>query len=695
MSRYYKVVNGCKKCNRKGIFRLDEEEANKWKCPDDSPDCSGEIKHSSWLAKNKSNLTKIGVIAFLFFVIVFVLQENDSDKLRHKVDEFEKNTQTYSFEVRKIPQNTGTSNPYKLKWISKYANRIKHLEACVDPFRNDIEKLNELQRTYEVEITKLEKLAVPDFEPEKPLKKYTELKSDGIKLLSQIRTVLQQAKMREKRDIVARSSRCEREVNAAINNLNSKAKPLGGPYTEPDPQEIILSNVAKLKSAKEDVLKAIIEENERLKKLEDEKRALRLAEIKKQQLLTEQQRHEKWNSSTPEFSIKVSDPLRASLIDPLIRSYFEKNGAASCELLMSPSGESVVRYTDGSYSVDISSGQGLQHVPVEIEIRDRATSKKNSRVIAMDAMVVVAGAEAPPSIAAGDLEKVIAGNITNWKEIGGQDSNIVIISPSPSSGDFAVLSNDIQALLSKNLGKTLSSNVATDSSNSSAAFGLCAFHNSRGKNRLSVSASKSSSIFAPTPSAISAENYRYAKRVYADVPDAANAALKKFIEYVESGEGQNVVARSGFIDLRIELVSEPLDEYALPIIAKAFGVDISEIVSAYRLNTNFRFATNSAQLDAKAEADIERVQQTLKIHIGLNKKALIIGFADTDGTDKLNLELSENRSRQVMNTLISEVRDVSGIKSAGEGEKYPISDNDTEVGKSQNRRVEVWIVELN
>lgn len=695
MNRYYKAVNGCKKCSRKGVFLLDEEEANIWQCPDGSPDCSGEIRPSSWFAKNKSNLTKIGVLALLLLAILVAFREDDSDRLRDKAAEVEKSAQGYSSEVSKLPQNVGSSNPYKQKWISKYANRIKHLEASIEPVRNDLEKLNELKATFEVEIAKADKLAIPDFEPAKPLKKYSELKSEGIKLLGQVRTVSQQAKRLEERDVLARSSKCERAVNEALNILKRKAKPLGETLIDMDPVEIRLSYITKLTSAKADIASAILEEIARLKRVEDEKEAARLAELKSHQLLTEQQRIAKWNAAIPEFSIKVSDPLRAALINPLVRSYIEKIGEAKCEMLLSPRGESVVRYTAGLHSIDISSGQGLQHVPVEIEIRDRATSKKNSRVIAMDAMVVVTGSMAPPSMTAGDLEKVIAGQIRNWKEVGGEDSIIKLVAPSAATGDFAVLSDDIQALLSQNSGKILSSNVATDSRTSPAAFGLCAFHNSRGENRMSVSASKSSAVFAPTPSAISAENYRYTKRVYADLPDTASGALKQFIEYVESSEGQDVVARSGFIDLRIELVSEPLDEFALPIIAKAFGVDVSEIISAYRLNTNFRFATNSAQLDAKAEADIERVQQTLNIHIGSNKKALVVGFADSDGANELNLELSENRSKQVMNTLTPKVRDASGIKSAGEGENYPISDNDTEVGKSQNRRVEVWIVEPN
>ncbi len=74
------------------------------------------------------------------------------------------------------------------------------------------------------------------------------------------------------------------------------------------------------------------------------------------------------------------------------------------------------------------------------------------------------------------------------------------------------------------------------------------------------------------------------------------------------------------------------------------------------------------------------------------KKVRIDGHTDSDGTDKYNKKLSEERAASVRDYLIAAGVEGERLMSKGYGEEKPIADNDTPEGKEKNRRVEFHII---
>jgi outer membrane protein OmpA-like peptidoglycan-associated protein len=70
---------------------------------------------------------------------------------------------------------------------------------------------------------------------------------------------------------------------------------------------------------------------------------------------------------------------------------------------------------------------------------------------------------------------------------------------------------------------------------------------------------------------------------------------------------------------------------------------------------------------------------------------LIVGHTDAVGTDSYNQTLSERRAESASRYLRSQGVDGSRVRTNGRGELEPVSTNDSEAGRSQNRRVEVAI----
>jgi outer membrane protein OmpA-like peptidoglycan-associated protein len=91
--------------------------------------------------------------------------------------------------------------------------------------------------------------------------------------------------------------------------------------------------------------------------------------------------------------------------------------------------------------------------------------------------------------------------------------------------------------------------------------------------------------------------------------------------------------------------------------------------------------------DKETPARLDAIKEILKNYP--NAKFSIEGHTDSDGSDKLNQKLSEDRAAAVMNALIERGVNADNLVSKGFGESQPVASNKTPAGKAQNRRTEI------
>jgi outer membrane protein OmpA-like peptidoglycan-associated protein len=72
----------------------------------------------------------------------------------------------------------------------------------------------------------------------------------------------------------------------------------------------------------------------------------------------------------------------------------------------------------------------------------------------------------------------------------------------------------------------------------------------------------------------------------------------------------------------------------------------------------------------------------------------VVGHTDASGEDDYNYDLSRRRASSVAQYFASQQVNSDRFNVEGRGEREPIASNDSETGKSQNRRVEITIVPL-
>lgn len=104
---------------------------------------------------------------------------------------------------------------------------------------------------------------------------------------------------------------------------------------------------------------------------------------------------------------------------------------------------------------------------------------------------------------------------------------------------------------------------------------------------------------------------------------------------------------------------------------------------------NITFATNSANINSNFYPILDSVGIILKEFD--NTSINISGFTDSTGSDTYNQTLSENRANSVASYIVRTGVQHGRIQSRGFGERYPIASNDNEMGRAQNRRVEISI----
>jgi len=117
-----------------------------------------------------------------------------------------------------------------------------------------------------------------------------------------------------------------------------------------------------------------------------------------------------------------------------------------------------------------------------------------------------------------------------------------------------------------------------------------------------------------------------------------------------------------------------------------------------------RLGDDTLKLDLSSEVsfDVDSSRINRNFYQSLNKVANvlsdypqtavhIIGHTDSTGSDAYNQTLSLKRASSVKSYLTRQGVDEPRTRTAGRGENIPVASNATESGRSQNRRVEIFL----
>lgn len=228
-----------------------------------------------------------------------------------------------------------------------------------------------------------------------------------------------------------------------------------------------------------------------------------------------------------------------------LEAFMKKNPEVQMSLSGGGSGEGIKALIDKTTDIATSSREIKKE---EITLAQRKGINPLAHVVAHDAIIpVVHPKNKVTNLSVDQLSQIYQGKITNWKEVGGDDLKIVVISRDSSSGTFESWDHFVMKKAKVTpRAQMLASNgaIVTAIAKNRYAIGYLGI----GYINKSVKSLQVNGITASVQSALS-KAYPLSRELYMYTDGDAKGGVAKYLAFVKSVEGQKIVVKEGFVPL--------------------------------------------------------------------------------------------------------------------------------------------------
>ncbi|MEE9911915.1 MAG: phosphate ABC transporter substrate-binding protein [Deltaproteobacteria bacterium] len=228
-----------------------------------------------------------------------------------------------------------------------------------------------------------------------------------------------------------------------------------------------------------------------------------------------------------------------------LEAYMKANPGVQMSLSGGGSGEGVKALIDKTTDIATSSREIKKE---EITLAETKGVKPVAHVVAFDAIIpVVHPKNKVTNLSIDQLSQIYQGKITNWKEIGGEDLKIVVISRDSSSGTFESWDHFVmkKARVTPRA-QMLASNGALVTAVAKNRYAIA--YLGIGYVNKSVKPLQVNGITASVQTAMSKE-YPLSRELYMYTNGEPAGQVAKYIAFVKSADGQKIVVKEGFVPL--------------------------------------------------------------------------------------------------------------------------------------------------
>jgi phosphate transport system substrate-binding protein len=233
------------------------------------------------------------------------------------------------------------------------------------------------------------------------------------------------------------------------------------------------------------------------------------------------------------------------IVQAALEAYMKTNKGVQISLSGAGSGDGIKALIDKTTDIANSSREIKKE---EIDLAVAKGVKPVTHLIAYDAIIpVVNPKNKVKGLSLDQLSQIYQGKITNWKEIGGDDLKIVVISRDSSSGTFESWDHFVMKKTKVTpKAQMLASNgaIVTAIAKNKYAIGYLGM----GYVNKSVKGLSVNYVTATVETALS-KQYPLSRELYMYTNGEPTGEVAKFIAFVKGPEGQKIVAKEGFVPL--------------------------------------------------------------------------------------------------------------------------------------------------
>lgn len=257
------------------------------------------------------------------------------------------------------------------------------------------------------------------------------------------------------------------------------------------------------------------------------------------------------------LQIKGSDTM-VNLVQGWAEAFMQKNPDDFIAVTGGGSGTGIAALINGTCEVAMSSREIKQK---EIALAEKKGVHPKQISVALDGLAVVVHKDNPVSnLTIDQLADIFTGRTTNWKEVGGNDMKIVLLSREVNSGTHVYFKEHVlrkgdaqskeefspEALLLPS-----SQAIADEVHHNSGTIGYYGMgYISKDQKAISVAKDAQSGYVYPTVEDVVSGKYPISRPLFIYVNGEFDGSAKKFIDFVLSDAGQALVVQLDFVPIK-------------------------------------------------------------------------------------------------------------------------------------------------
>ena len=247
------------------------------------------------------------------------------------------------------------------------------------------------------------------------------------------------------------------------------------------------------------------------------------------------------------ITVKGSDTM-VILAQRWAEAYMAKHPGTTIQVTGGGSGVGLAALVNGA--TDIATSSRPMKSSEMNQLKERYASLGVEVKTAKDGITVYVSESNPVSeLTIEQIKDIYTGKITNWKQVGGQDSKIIMYGRENSSGTFAyfrdnVLKGKDYAPTTQHMPGTAAVVNAVSRDKNGIGYGGAAY--AKGVKEIAVKKNAGTPGIKPTAESIKAGTYPISRYLYLYLRSRPAGETKAFIDWVLSAEGQAIATKVGY-----------------------------------------------------------------------------------------------------------------------------------------------------